>query len=175
MPLRGHLFFCFKVDLDYTPPMEMDLTPADRAALLRAIASREGNAAQLAKRYGYTTNQLRTFVAENRAEIAAMAEALAEYETDAGMITPTQLEDLWISNKFQRLKRLQDLAEVQYRDAAHGKLEGVELSTALREFRSYLALAANELGQLLHRGSGDGGSGDTLSVDFQGVDPDNLK
>ena len=155
--------------------MEMNLTPTDRAQLIRAIASREGNAKALSERYGYTTDQLRAFVAENRAEVAAMAEALAQQETVSDVVTPTQLDDLWITNKFQRLRRLQDLAEVQYRDAATGNLEGVELSTALREFRSYLALAANELGQLLHRGSGDGGSGDVLSVDFQGVDPDNLK
>lgn len=153
----------------------MDITPADRAELLRAIAAREGNAATLAKRYGYTTDQLRTFVAQNRSEIVQMAEALAQHETTAGEPTPMELDDLWITKKFERLKRLQELAEVQYKDAATGNLEGVELSTALREFRSYLALAANELGQLLHRGSGDGGSGDTLSVDFEGVDLNNLK
>lgn len=155
--------------------MEMNLTPTDRASLIRAIASREGNAKALATRYGYTTDQLRAFVAENRAEVVAMAEALAEYTTDGNEPTPTQLDELWITNKFERLKRLQDLAEIQYRDAATGNLEGVELSTALREFRSYLALVANELGQLLHRGSGDSGTNDVLSVEFEGVDINNLK
>lgn len=151
------------------------MTPTDRATLIRAIASREGNAKALSQRYGYTTKQLRDFVAENRSEIAAMAEALADNDTTANEPTPTQLDELWITNKFQRLKRLQDLAELQYKDANTGNLEGVELSTALREFRSYLALAANELGQLLHRGSGDSGTSDVLSVEFEGVDLNNLK
>lgn len=175
VPLRGHLLFCPKVDLEYTHHMEMNLTPVDRARLIRAIAGREGNAKALSERYGYSTKDLRAFVAENRPEIAAMAEALAEYETDASEPTPMQLDELWISNKFERLRRLQDLAEIQYTDAATGDLVGVELSTALREFRSYLALAANELGQLLHRGSGDSGTSDVLSVEFEGVDPNNLK
>lgn len=153
----------------------MNITPTDRARLIQAIASREGNAKELSRRYGYTTNQLRAFVAENADEIAATAEALSSNETSADELTPTQLDDLWITNKFERLRRLQALAEIQYQDAATGDLEGVELSTALREFRSYLMLAANELGQLLHRGSGDGGTNDILSVDIQGVDLDQLK
>lgn len=152
----------------------MDITQADRARLIQAIASREGNAKELSRRYGYTITQLRTFMAENLAEITATAEAMQDDETDSE-VTPTQLDQLWIANKFERLRRLQQLAEIQYQDAATGDLEGVELSTALREFRSYLMLAANELGQLLHRGSGEGGSNDILSVEFEGVDTNNLK
>lgn len=153
----------------------MDITPTDKARLLHAIASREGNARAISRRYGYTTDQLREFVAENRDEIAAMAEALASNETSSDEPTPTELDQLWITKKFERLLRLQKLAEIQYQDAATGDLEGVELSTALREFRSYLMLAANELGQLLHRGSGDSGTSDILSVEIEGVDLNNLK
>ncbi len=156
----------------------MEMTSAQRRALIRALVRREGNANELSARFGYSTKDLRDFVAQNRAELeTAREEYLAREagESEAGEVTPTQLDELWISNKFERLKRLQVLAEVQYRDAATGGLEGVELSTALREFRSYLALAANELGQLLHRGSGESGTGDVLSVEFEGVDINNLK
>lgn len=171
--LRGAFFFCPKVDLDRL--RRMDITQADRTRLIHAIASREGNAKELSRRYGYTTDQLRVFVAENAAEIAETAEALGDTETPNGEVTPTQLDQLWISNKFERLRRLQALAEIQYQDAAHGDLIGIDLSTALREFRSYLTLAANELGQLLHRGSGESGTGDVLSVEFTDVDLNNLK
>lgn len=160
----------------------MKLKPAERRALIRAIASREGNARELSERFGYSTKDLRAFVAQNRSELEEARQALEAYKVgeatgdeSAGVVTPTQLDELWITNKFQRLRRLQELAEIQYQDAAHGDLVGVDLSTALREFRSYLTLAANELGQLLHRGSGDAGTGDVLSVEFEGVDTDNLK
>jgi hypothetical protein len=85
------------------------------------------------------------------------------------------LDELWITNKFERLKRLQDLAELQFQDAAHGDLVGADLSTALREFRSYLALAANELGQLLHRGSGESGTHEMLNVNIEGIDMEQLR
>lgn len=150
------------------------LTPVDRQALIYAIASREGTVKQLAERYGTTPQDLRDFAEDNLDEIKRVKESL-KAATESTQITPTQLDDLWISNKFQRLKRLQECADILYQDATKGGLTGADLATAVREFRSYLMLAANELGQLLHRGSGDAGTGDTLSVDIAGVDMDSLR
>lgn len=147
------------------------MTPADKRALVMAIARRESNAKGLAARFGYTVKQLREFVAQNGAELVSAREEL-DTSTEPN---PEQLDDLWITKKFERLKRLQELADLQYKDAAHGDLVGPDLSTALREFRSYLALAANELGQLLHRGSGDSGTDETLSVNVEGVDMERLR
>jgi len=150
------------------------MTPADKRALVMAIARREGNAKELAARFGYTTKALREFVAQNGAELVSVRERL-DAEASEAEPSPEQLDDLWISNKFERLRRLQALAEIQYKDAAHGDLVGPDLSTALREFRSYLALAANELGQLLHRGSGDSATSDALNVNIEGVDMEQLR
>jgi hypothetical protein len=82
---------------------------------------------------------------------------------------------MWITNKAQRLQRLQRVADIAYDDIVSGGLVGAELATAVREFRSYLTSAANELGQLLHRGAGDSGTGDYLSVELNGVDMDSLR
>jgi len=139
-----------------------------------AIARREGNAKELAARFGYTVKDLREFVAQNGAELIAARERL-DAEASEAEPSPEELDDLWITKKFQRLKRLQELAELQYKDAAHGDLVGPDLSTALREFRSYLALAANELGQLLHRGSGESGTDEMLNVNVEGVDMEKLR
>jgi hypothetical protein len=150
------------------------MTPADKRALLMAIARREGNANELSKRFGYTTKALREFVAQNQSELVLIRERLTAEASEAEP-SPEQLDDLWITKKFERLKRLQELAELQYQDAAHGDLVGPDLSTALREFRSYLALAANELGQLLHRGSGESGTDEMLNVNIEGVDMEKLR
>lgn len=150
------------------------MTPAQRRALTMAIASRESNAKELAARFGYTVKELKEFVAQNGAELVAARERLDVRASEAEP-SPEQLDDLWISNKFERLRRLQELAEIQYRDVVTGDLVGPDLSTGLREFRSYLALAANELGQLLHRGSGDSGTSDMLNVNVEGVDMDALR
>ena len=150
------------------------MTSAQRRALTMAIASRESTAKELSARFGYTVKELKEFVAQNRAELVAARERLDAAANEAEP-SPEQLDDLWISNKFERLKRLQSLAEIQYKDAAHGGLIGPDLSTALREFRSYLALAANELGQLLHRGSGESDSGEMLNVNVEGVDMERLR
>lgn len=151
------------------------LTPVDRQSLISAIASREGTAKQLAERYRVSVDELRSFVEDNREAIERASDALQTTQASTATITPTQLDDLWIANKFERLKRLQECADELYADAMHGGLSGADLATAVREFRSYLMLAANELGQLLHRGSGDGGAGDTLSVEVAGVDMDSLR
>lgn len=151
------------------------MTPADRRALINAIALREGTAKELANRFKRSVAWLTEFARRNHGEIELVAQRASQEAEEATEPTPTQLDELWITNKFERLRRLQDLAEEQYRDVATGNLEGAELSTALREFRSYLALAANELGQLLHRGSGDSSSSDILSVEVEGVDMNRLQ
>jgi len=157
----------------------MEIEAEDESALIQDIALRAGTAKEIAKWYGVTTAELRKFVAANRAAIESYAIEHAgpppDPVTPAAEPTPTELSDLWITNKFERLKRLQALADAQYKDAQFGRLVGTELSTALREFRSYLALAANELGQLLHRGSGESADGETLQVDIPGVDMNQLR
>lgn len=140
--------------------------------LIAAIARREGTARQLAERFGYTTDELREFAKTHN---SAIENFVNNKEDRLDTVTPTQLDELWISQKFERLTRLQSCAEIMFKEIKRERLEGSELATALREFRSYLMLAANELGQLLHRGSGDSGSGDTLSVEISGVDMDKMR
>lgn len=140
-------------------------------ALIRAIATREGTARELATRFGITVPELRTFLVENMDAV----KAYTERPSDSGTVLPADLSELWIGNKTERLRRLQEIAEISYRDIMHGDLAGAELATATREFRSYLMLAANELGQLLNRGAGDSGEGTYLSVELNGVNTDDLK
>lgn len=153
------------------------LEPEERAQLVTYIATREGTAKEIARWFDTTVSELKRFVETNYEEIAEAKKASEAYtvDTPSDVVSPTQLDELWITNKFERLKRYQILAEVLYDDAASGKLSGADLSTCVREFRSYAALAANELGQLLHRGSGEAGTGDTMNVHFEGVDTEQLK
>lgn len=149
----------------------MDLTEEETEQLIAAIATREGTAKEIAKWYGVTVAELRAFVDAHKDE-------LEDYRSDAYQPTkgmsepePTELSDLWLTNKFERLKRLQRVADAT--------LDQIEMGTVdqalLREFRSYLALAANELGQLLHRGSGESAEGTVLEVDMVGVNMEDLK
>lgn len=149
----------------------------ERTTLIRAIARREGNAEALSERFRMPVKALREFVAENRAEIAGYAAALADIEPaeDSTEPDPEALDELWITNKTERIARYQTLADKLYAEIEAGRYEGAELAMAVREFRSYLTTVANELGQLLHRGAGDAGTGDSLAVTFNGVDLDSLK
>lgn len=144
-------------------------------ALIRAIALREGNVSELAKRFGMLPDVIRQFASVQRPLIETYARDHAASPQAAATVTPTQLDDLWITKKFERLQRYQVLADALYDDAVHGSLSGADLATTVREFRSYLALAANELGQLLHRGSGDSGTDSVLSVEIAGVDMEALR
>lgn len=156
-------------------PIMRGLSEEDTAQLIADIATRAGTAKQIASWYEVTVAELREWVAENRAVLEAYRDE-AESEPEASTEPdPMELSDLWITNKFERLKRLQVLADKQYNECQSGRLIGAELATGLREFRSYLALAANELGQLLHRGSGEGQEGETLQVEIPGVDMGSLK
>lgn len=146
--------------------MSDELTGSDRQ-MIAAIARREGTARQLAERFGISTDELRAFVKKHNSEIENFLNSSGD---QLDTITPTQLDELWISNKFERLRRLQDIADALYESA----LDDLDAVT-LREFRAYTQLVANELGQLLHRGSGDAGTGDSLSVEISGIDMDSIR
>ena len=140
--------------------------------LIYAIALRLCNARQLAYLFNTTVEELKVYVADNTERIEAARQRLENPDPPPppADVTPGQLDDLWISNKFERLKRLQELAEQmkEYLDAR--TLSPTEFATAVREYRSYMNSAAQELGQLLNRGAGDGAAGDVLSVEIGGVD-----
>lgn len=147
-----------------------ELTESDRLSLINAIALREGNIGQLKTWYGLTIEELRAFLDEHKQEIIAVREKLEETDEEDNLPNPNELADLWISNKLARLSRYQKIANDLYNEASSGSRD----ATTLRELRFYMTAAANELGQLLHRGSGETGS-DSLSVDIQGVELDNLR
>ncbi len=167
------------------------LTENDRQTLIYQIAHRTAKASELAKEWHCTPAALKTFVDEWRLHIEREAyqpavhigapppepEQPSEPPERADSVSPQQLADLWITNKFERLKRLQAVAEETEQMIMKSSLDmsANELAMAVREFRSYLMLAANELGQLLHRGAGDAGTDDTLSINIAGVDMENLR
>jgi hypothetical protein len=150
------------------------LTQEEADSLVHDIGTRAGTAIQLAEWYDCTVDELREFVTIHKLaiELAKQEYEHPDIEQAADSVTPQQLDDLWITNKFQRLRRLQAITDLVYGELASTSWTD---STLLREFRSYLMLAANELGQLLHRGSGDAAEGDTVSYDFKGIDLDALK
>ncbi len=148
---------------------------ARETALITAIASKIGKPSQIASMYGMEVAALREFATENVERIREMHERLNAPEEPEEDVSPAALDALWITQKTERLKRLQAVAEEAEVMIFSGGLSAAELSTAVREFRSYLSLAAQELGQLLNRGAGDGASGDTLSVEIAGVDMESLR
>lgn len=151
------------------------MTSDVRRALIEVIANREGTAREIAEWYDTTPQFLAQFVQENQAALEAERRRI-EAPEDTTTVTPTQLDDLWIANKFERLKRLQVVADETYDTIVNGAaMNPAEQAIVIREFRSYLMLAANELGQLLHRGSGDSGTGDMLSMEITGVDMESLR
>jgi len=142
----------------------------ERQKLILAIASKEQTATELADEFGYTIEELRKFTEENIKAIKRAHEKLEEAARESALssvVTPQELSDLWISNKTDRLNRYQAVADKLYQDVMNDDAD----ATTLRELRSYMLAAANELGQLLHRGSGESGDGDKLQVEFKGVDP----
>lgn len=145
---------------------------ATRQELIVAIAGREGTAAELSKRFGLSVAKLQIFLRAHRAEIELAAESLEDDdEPEMDVVTPAQLSELWISNKTARLKRFEMIANKLFTAIMAGTLDAV----ILREFRFYAQGAANELGQLLHRGAGEQSEGDKLTVDFVGVDPESFR
>ena len=149
----------------------MDLTEEETAQLIASIATREGTAKQIAKWYGVTIAELRRWVAEHRDELEAYSEPSESEPERRTEPDPQELSDLWITNKFERLKRLERVADACLDEIENG---GVD-QALLRELRSYMALPANELGQLLHRGSGESSENALLEVDMVGVNMEDLK
>jgi hypothetical protein len=150
---------------------------AQWAEMVRAIAAREGTVRELAERFETTPEELRAFTTKHLEAIKAAKEKLDNPPPPSDEPTPDELKGLWISNKYERLKRMQTIAEAAYEiltDNAAG-MTPAEYATAMRELRSYMMLAANELGQLMHRGSGESGEGNVLSVEIGGVDMDSLR
>lgn len=159
------------------------LTDEEHTALVQAIVKREGTAAQLAMWYGLTVQELRAFVDAHWRELhaaraaleAAPDESTDDDETPRDVVTPEHLDALWISSKLERLTRYQNIADRLYQNVMNGHSVGSEYATDLRELRSYMLAAANELGQLLHRGSGDSGTSDTLGIEITGIDLETLR
>lgn len=150
------------------------LPEATRIALLNAIAAKEGTASQISQWYGVSVPNLKAFVKANREELERTRDILEaaekEQHENSNIVSVNELDALWISKKVDRLQRYQNVADMLYKELGKDPTD----STALREFRSYLVAAANELGQLLHRGAGESGT-DALNVDIQGVDMDKLR
>lgn len=152
--------------------MEMD----EEQRLIYAIALRLCSAKQLAVLFGTTVPELRQFVADNQERIERARERFINPEqADRKALSPGQLSDLWITNKYERLKQIQYGAEKMKDYIEAGGLMPTEFATAVRELRAYMTAAASELGQLLNRGAGDSGEGEYLSVDIQGVDMEALR
>ena len=149
--------------------MSLDtLTALERAELIADIAGRRFKAGALARMYECTVAELRRFTEEHRGDLEDIASKATEQTSEP---TPLELEELWLSSKTERLRRYQVVADSLFAEIQQGSRD----PTSLREFRSYLLAAANELGQLLHRGAGDANAGDTLAIEIPGVDMESLK
>ena len=158
------------------PAMLSELTVEEERALIWDLATRAGTAVEIAAWYGATSDELRVFVEAHRPQLeAARKRAEAPPDTAPDIVTPAQLEELWISNKAERIRRYQELADILYKAIKAGKYDGAELAMAVREYRSYCTTVANELGQLMHRGAGDAGTGDSLDISIDGIDMNTLR
>lgn len=155
----------------------VEMTEEEYRQLITTIAGREGTAEEIAQWWGVSVAWLEQFVEENMQELiteriaieAGDEEAEEEDEnTPPDFVTPQQLSELWVSKQAARLERYQNIADKLYKESMKPGTDAV----ALRELRSYLSLAANELGQLMHRGAGNTGADDVLTVQWGGVDPD---
>jgi len=136
------------------------------AELVTAIASRQWTAQELSNIFNMSVAELRLFVDANTDRIEEARAVYDELEAQSA----EEATELWISIKAERLRRLQQVASVLY----EGAIRTYD-PTILREFRSYMALAANELGQLLHRGSGENPEGAIANYLIDGVDVNDLR
>lgn len=149
-----------------------DQDPQKRLQLIEDVALRKGTGAELAEKYGVSIEDLRDWVSDNKLLLKLAARKFKEEQSKLDdTVTPKQLAELWIGKKFDRLLRYQIIADELYEMI----LEGSTDPTVLREFRSFCLAAANELGQLLHRGAGDSTDGATVRYNFGNVDMDALK
>lgn len=106
----------------------------------------------------------------SRLVAAGLEEIDSENAFPSDVVSPADLAELWISKKTERLKRYQIIADLLFTMAAAGSTD----ATVLRELRSFMRYAAEELGQLLHRGSGDMPENSTVNYTLPGVDMENL-
>lgn len=164
---------CFSIlltafNLVYAAPMPL---VAGRPELIAAIASKDYTADELSKMFEMTRRQLERFVDENREELEEARDAIerAREELEEGEDDERAAPLLWIRDQTKRLRIYQTMVERLY--------VGARLtfdSTILRELRSYMYYAAQELGQLQHRGS-SGGDDTSVTYDLVGVDLERLR
>lgn len=157
----GHLF---KILCEVYPAAMPDRTDE----LMQAIAHREGTASQLAHRFQMTVEELRAFVEKHKSELDALRSEEPD-DLDEGDVSPEQLTHLWIANKFERLRRYEEVCDYLQKIIFKGGWD----ATTLREYRSYMNYAAQELGQLLNRGAGNAEE-TTVSYSIEGVDMEKL-
>lgn len=184
-PLFGGAFLCpcmgaLPRSLCILPIMDTEL----RLQMIHAVALREGTARELAERFNMPVKALRAFVAEHEdtirhiAEEAAWEAQRAAAEAEAApddVVLPKDLDELWISKKTERLRRYQVIADQLFYACTALDKRGLTDATTLRELRSFMRYAAEELGQLLHRGSGDMPEDATVRYVLPGVDMENLR
>lgn len=139
---------------------------ASTAELVVAIASRRWTAQELSRIFNRSVAELKEFVERNLERIEEAREVYEALESDA----TADIGDLWMSAKLERLRRAQNVAEVLY----EGAIRTFD-PVILREFRSYLAYAANELGQMMHRNSGENADGAVANYLIDGVDVSDLQ
>jgi len=166
--------------LMYSPAMdENGITGVDKVTLINVIASKRYKAGEISKRFGLSVEYLRAFTEDNHQAIVEANERLQDEEETSEPSVET-LNSLWISSKSERLKRYEAVADFLYEQIVEERdpdtpMSDAYFSTLLREYRSYLSTVANELGQLMHRGSGDAGTGDSLSIEMNGVNLESLR
>lgn len=149
-----------------------DLAPDVKVQLIEDVALRRGTAQELSEKYAIPVEDLREWAKENKLLLKLAVKAFEEEQEKLNeTVTPTQLNELWLAKKFDRILRYQIIADKLYEEI----MEGSQDPTVLREFRSYCLAAANELGQLLHRGSGEAGDGATVNYKIEGVNMDAMK
>lgn len=178
--------------------------PKLRLEIIHAVALREGTGRELAERFSMPVEALRAFVAEHEDSIRHIAEEAAWEAENAAQeveaakaskgrtiaagfeeidsentfpdsdVDPITLDELWISKKSERLKRYQIIADRLFTACVVQGGRGLSDATTLRELRSFMRYAAEELGQLLHRGSGDMPENSTVNYTLPGVDMENL-
>lgn len=170
----------------HSPIMEAKL----RLEIIHAVALRQGTAGELARRFNMPVRALRAFVSEHEDSIRHVAEE-AEWEAQRAaeaaaheeemenafpesIVSPADLEILWISRKTERLKRYQIIVDLLFLECTNPERSGLNDATTLRELRSYMRYAAEELGQLLHRGSGDMPENSTVTYTLPGVNMEDL-
>jgi hypothetical protein len=158
------------------------MEPKLRLQIIHAVALREGTARELSARFGMPVDALRAFVAQHEGTIRQIAQEAEENPVETAqenapddVVLPADLDALWITKKTERLRRYQAIAELLYLSATAMDSRGLTDATTLRELRSFMRYAAEELGQLLHRGSGEQLEGSTVNYTLAGVDMDDLR